>query len=418
MKITIYAVGTRGDVQPLLGLANGLREAGHHLTFVAGSNFADQVTTHGMRFAASIDIQALMQSPEGIAWVEEPNPLRQLGHMRRLLDLHADEMIDTVIAPAQDADLLLGGFVAEPFAMSLGERFGKPVITAALQPYRPTRSAAASLIPLIPGVDGPFNRWLGLLGQVQLWRVAASTTRLLRGRLNLPPQSRREAIARQNATPAAFGFSPSVIPQPRDWPAHIQVTGYWFLDEDPGWQPPPTLESFLAAGPAPVYVGFGSMTGSDPAETFEIVHRALRAAGQRGVISTGWSGADADAASADDVFVLEGAPHRWLFPRMAAVVHHGGAGTTAAGLRAGKPTMIIPHLGDQPYWGRRVRELGVGAKPVTRHTLTEASLARGIRQITSDTAMQARAAALGERIRGEDGIGAAVRFINAWSRSG
>jgi UDP:flavonoid glycosyltransferase YjiC (YdhE family) len=415
MRITLYAIGTRGDVQPMLALANGLRAAGHELTFVAGSNFEPYVTAHDMHFLPSLDIQALMQSPEGIAWVEEKSPIRQLGHMRRLLNLHADEMIDSLLDTADDADVLIGGFVSEPFAISLSEHFRKPVITAALQPYRPTRSAAASLIAPFR-LNGPHNRWLGLLGQRMLWRVAADTVQLLRARLGLPPQSARAFIARQNTTPVVFGFSPTVTPQPNDWPEHLRVAGYWFLDEDPDWRPPAALEQFLAEGPAPVYVGFGSMTGSDPVQTFEIIHRALKASGQRGVISTGWSGADADAASDADAFVLEGAPHAWLFPRMAAVVHHGGAGTTAAGLRAGKPTLIIPHLGDQPYWGRRVHELGVGAKPRVRHTLSESALASGIRQITTDPSMQAKADALGARIRSEDGIGAAVSLIEEWAR--
>lgn len=416
MRIALYAIGTRGDVQPILALAAGLRDAGHAVTFVAGSNFEPYVTARGMNFVPSVDIQALMQSPEGIAWVEEKSPIRQLGHMRRLLNLHAEELLEPLIAPAQEADLLLGGFVAEPFAISLGEKFGKRVITAALQPYRPTRSAAASLIAPFHHLDGPHNRWLGLLGQRMLWRVAADAVQLLRDRLGMPSQSRAEAIARQNATPVVHGFSPSVTPQPADWTAHLRVAGYWFLDEDPAWTPPPALEAFLADGSPPVYVGFGSMTNSDPEQTFVIVQGALRAAGQRGVIHTGWSGADADAASEDDMFALDNAPHAWLFPRMAAVVHHGGAGTTAAGLRAGKPTLIIPHLGDQPYWGRRVQDLGVGAKPVTRHKLTQNVLAERIRQITTETHLRVKAEALGERIRSEEGISVAVRLIEEWTR--
>lgn len=416
MNITLYAIGTRGDVQPLLALAHGLRGAGHEITFVAGSNFEADVAAHGMHFMPSLDMQALMQSKEGIAWVEERSPLKQLGHMRRLLSIHQDEMVTSLIPAAEHADLILGGFVAEPFAISLGEHFHTPVITAALQPYRPTNSAAASLITLTPGRDWFLNRVFGQFGQRQLWRVAWDANQHLRSALGMPVQSVSAAIAAQNRTPVVHGFSPSVTPQPADWPPCLHVAGYWFLDEDEAlWAPPPALEAFLASDPPPVYVGFGSMTGSDPAQTFALIGRALRAAGQRGVISTGWSGVDADADHDPDLFALEGAPHSWLFPRMAAVVHHGGAGTTAAGLRAGKPTFIIPHLGDQPYWGRRVRELGVGAKPVTRHTLTESALASGIHQITSDPRMRVQAERLGNQIRAEDGVGVAVRFIERWA---
>jgi UDP:flavonoid glycosyltransferase YjiC (YdhE family) len=165
---------------------------------------------------------------------------------------------------------------------------------------------------------------------------------------------------------------------------------------------------FLAAGLPPVYIGFGSMTARDPRELTNIAVEALRAAGQRGVLLSGWAGLGTDSEVPDHVCVVTDVPHAWLFPRVAAVVHHGGAGTTAAGLRAGVPTIVTPVGGDQPFWGARVARLGAGPPPIPPRELTAARLAAAIRTATADVGMRRRAAALGERIRAEDGVGGAV----------
>jgi sterol 3beta-glucosyltransferase len=152
------------------------------------------------------------------------------------------------------------------------------------------------------------------------------------------------------------------------------------------------------------------MSSGSPQATVRLIGAALRETGQRAVIGSGWSGAAASDLP-KNVLVVDHAPHDWLYERVAAVVHHGGAGTTAAGLRAGRPTLIIPHMSDQPFWGRRVHELGVGAKPIPRHRLTAETLAAGIRALVSDRAMAQQAAALGAQIRAEHGVENAVRWI-------
>jgi UDP:flavonoid glycosyltransferase YjiC (YdhE family) len=226
--------------------------------------------------------------------------------------------------------------------------------------------------------------------------------------LGLSPHSAASSARALRSLPAVYGFSRYVIPPPSDWGEHKHVTGYWFLDEP--WQPPDDLKHFLEHGDPPVYIGFGSMSAHHPQQTLELIFRALEHSGQRGVIARGWSRAKT-VATPERVYILDKAPHGWLFPRMAGVVHHGGAGTTAAGLRAGVPTFIIPHMADQPYWGRRVYELGVGVKPVARHKLTADVLAEGIRQVVSDMKMREAAASLGEKIRSENGVENAVQVI-------
>src|SRR5690606_33997419 len=185
--------------------------------------------------------------------------------------------------------------------------------------------------------------------------------------------------------------------------------GYWFLDE-PDWEPPRELADFLAAGPAPVYIGFGSMVPKDAEMTEMVVRTALKAAGVRGVVQ-------GDPETSDDqVLAVRDVPHSWLFPRMAAVVHHGGAGTTAAGLRAGAPTVVCPFFGDRPYWGERVAALGAGPAPLPFRSLTVPRLAARIRRAVEDQEMADRADELGRRIRAEDGVGRAQKIIDSLLR--
>ena len=201
-----------------------------------------------------------------------------------------------------------------------------------------------------------------------------------------------------------------MIAPPADWSNAI-VTGYWQLEPPSNWQPPAALEAFLANGEAPIYIGFGSMSSRDPAQTAELIVTALKQTGTRAILQSGWGGFKATDLP-DAVLSVESVPHSWLFNKVAAVVHHGGAGTTAAGLRAGVPSLVIPFFGDQGFWGERVAQLGVGPSPIPRKALTAQSLAQAIQTMTVNSEMRTRAAELGARIRTEDGVGNAVRVIN------
>jgi UDP:flavonoid glycosyltransferase YjiC (YdhE family) len=206
-----------------------------------------------------------------------------------------------------------------------------------------------------------------------------------------------------------YAIDPHVVPPVDD--TNAVTTGYLFLDE--AYTPPADLIRFLEAGDAPVYVGFGSMSSSDPMRTIHLIAEALAKVGRRGVLARGWSGAD-HITVPDHIYLLDKTSHTWLFPHMAAVVHHGGAGTTAAGLRAGKPTLIVPHMADQPYWGRRIHELGVGVKPIPRHQLTLDTLTKRLKTLLTDSDIQTRAVALGDQIRADDGVANAVNWIQAF----
>jgi sterol 3beta-glucosyltransferase len=211
--------------------------------------------------------------------------------------------------------------------------------------------------------------------------------------------------------PILYGFSPSVIPAPADWTGNTHVTGYWFVDEVKNWQPPSALIDFLQSGPAPVYIGFGSMSNRNPEQTADLVIQALERINQRAILLSGWGGLQR-ANVPDSIFMLDSVPHSWLFPRVSAVVHHGGASTTAAGLRAGVPSVIVPFFGDQPYWGQRIAELGVGPKPIPRRKLTIEHLADSIQVVLTNKDMRQCAAKLGKQIQSEDGIASSVEIIH------
>jgi sterol 3beta-glucosyltransferase len=296
---------------------------------------------------------------------------------------------------------------------SIAEKLNIPLMLAYLFPFTPTRAFPAPLFPRLPlgSVTNPLS--FQVVRQV-FWQNTRIADVQTRKRLGMSPPSfwgPHGALDRRQV-PTIYGYSRHVLPEAADWGAHIRVTGYWFLEAAPDWTPPPALVAFLQAGPPPVYIGFGSMGSKNPEEAARLTLEAVRMSGQRAVLASGWGGLRATDLPAN-VHMLESAPHSWLFPQMAAVVHHGGVGTTAAGLRAGVPSVVVPFMADQPYWGQRVMDLGVGPAYIPRTRLTAEKLAAAITQTVNDAGMRGRAAALGQRIRAEDGIKEAVRAVEA-----
>ena len=248
------------------------------------------------------------------------------------------------------------------------------------------------------------------------WRAARCSSRTgslyaevlqrLRGRLDLPAAT-VPTVTSPDDWPICHGFSPAVVPRPADWPPNVHVTGYWWPARTPGWRPPDLLVDFLGAGPPPVFVGFGSMTGSHE-RLNDVVAAAVERAGVRAVVQSGW--AELETAG-DDILLVGDVPHDWLFPRTAAVVHHAGAGTTAAGLRAGVPAVPVPFLVDQPFWADRLHRLGVSPQPLPLHELTPDTLAEALRACLDPSMYRDRATELPHRIRGEDGAAAVLRRV-------
>jgi len=416
MNILLIAFGTRGDVQPVIALGKGLQAAGQTVRLVAGANFHTWIASHGLDVVdTQVDIQAMMQSETGVAWVQARSPFDEIRQMRKLYEATGLEIARDILRVAEWADLIVGGFTSDNAAQGIAQKLGKRYITHTLQPLHPTRLGEATNVPFKAHGESVLNVWSTRFAEQMLFSVYAKTMNAFRAELGEPPHTRKSYYDTLHAVPALFAYSPHVVPPPRDWPAHKRITGYWFLDEASGWRAPDDLQDFLQAGSAPLYIGFGSMSDSDGKATGEMIVNAMRENKLRAVLAQGWAGLHIDNhEQADDVFVLKSAPHDWLFPCMAAVVHHGGAGTTAAAFRAGVPQFIVSHFGDQHYWGRRVHELGVGPKSVQRRQLNQTNLRAALRDLTQQDAFRRNATALGEKIRAEDGVANAVSVMREW----
>lgn len=413
-QITIIASGTRGDVQPAIALGKALQAASYRVKILASPNFHDWIEGHGMEAApAQVDVQAIMESEGGREWVERGhNPLVQMRVMKKLLDKFGYQLIKEGWEASQGADAIISSFTSDAFAVTIAEKLAIPHFSMPLQPTMiATRDGRCLPNMPLPNRVSRINEWFcRILIEPFPWRLYGEHTNRFRREIGLLPQTNQENIAARRRMTVLHGVSRHVLPFPADWPDNFHITGYWFLDKEPDWQPPAELANFLAVGPPPVYIGFGSMTNSDPAATTRLVIEAVQQSGQRAVLLSGWAGmGQADLPA--QILRLHSAPHNWLFPRMAAVVHHGGAGTTAAGLRAGVPNVVIPHMVDQPYWGQRVYALGAGPKPIMRHKLTAVHLTHAIQQAITDQQIRQSAAALGAKIHAENGLGNAVEII-------
>ena len=348
-----------------------------------------------------------MQSQEGRAALRSPKGALRVasGLMPVMRKVLMDEW-EAAASPGVDA------IVYHPKAMGgyhVAEALGVPAFLALPVPaLSPTGAFPVPVLPL-PNLGAALNRLsygtffrsltLPYRSMVNQWRertLGLTALPLRASELEL----RGEPIVR------LYPCSPTVVPVPADWDGSSAMTGYWFLNQGKDWRPPDELAAFLRDGPPPVYVGFGT-AAPDPEGSRASALAALRRLGLRGVLATGRRG-----MADPEIIEIEGAPHDWLFPRMAAVAHHGGAGTTAEGLRAGRPTAVFPsNFGDQLFWGRRVRALGMGPEPVPQKRLTIERLTAAIRAVTEDEGARRRAEELGERVRGEDGVARAVELI-------
>jgi sterol 3beta-glucosyltransferase len=411
MRVTLVGVGSRGDVQPYVALGMGLRAAGHEVRVAAQRDLRDRVEGRGLAFAPiHYDPALLLGSEEGISWVESGrNPAAFLWRMVTALRPIALRVAEDVLAAISDADVVVGSTLALS-AYHAAEARRVPYIGAFLQPLHMTRAFPAVVFPRDD--LGPWgNRLSGRVGALALeLPFRAQHNRWRRQRLGLPPVRDVDFVARlaREQVPVLYGFSRWLVPKPSDWPASVRLCGYWTLPADRGWEPDPRLAAFLADGPPPVFVGFGSMRPRDPRRTSAAVVDALRRAGRRGVVAAGWAGLE---ATGDDVLVVDEVPHDWLFPRCAAVVHHGGAGTTGTALRAGVPSFAVPFFADQFFWGVRTARLGVGPGPIPARRLDPARLGAAIRTAVDDPGMRAAAVAAAARLAREDGIGTAVDAI-------
>ena len=418
MKVLILTLGTRGDVQPFIALAQELQRRGHEAVLGAPARFAELVTGQGVTFARVDDgpLQVL-DDQSAVSDVASGGMWAKLALMRRMPAMFTRVLDDcwqmASAGPGRGADLIVhnGQVMA---GQHVAEKLSVPATLALPMPmYVPTAQ--------FPWPGQQFPVWLPAsvnratyVGMQAPAMMFGRTVDRWRSELGLPRRRGRHDPSRRpdgGPAPVLHAVGTAVVPRPADWPTSATVTGYWFADRMHADADPGLDEEVWAGDPQPlVFVGFGSMAGPDPLATTRVVVEALRVAGARGVLATGWGGLR-EIPSEKHVFVAGEVAHETVFPQVAAVVHHGGAGTTAAAVRAGKPQVVCPFVGDQPFWGTRMRQLGVAPEPIAQRDLTVPGLAAAIRQAISDPAMADAACLLGEHVRAENGVATAVDLL-------
>jgi sterol 3beta-glucosyltransferase len=416
MKVLILTLGTRGDVQPFIALARELQRRGHHAVLAAPERFADLAATYGVEFAGVDDGPLrVLDSGSAIADVAAGGLKAKMALMRRLPPLFTKLLEDcwevASFGAGVGADVVVhnGQVIA---GQHIAEKLGVPAVLAIPVPiYVPTRA--------FPWPGQPFPSWLPstlnrftYLGMTAPALMFGRTVDRWREGLRLPRRRNRHDPLRQadgSDTTVLHAVSPSVIPRPADWPNSVHMTGYWFLDSDGAARAGKDLRMLFDEREPLVFVGFGSMVGPEPAATTDIVHQALSKVGVRGVLAGGWGGLTSKPHN-EHFFVHGQVAHDAVFPQCSVIVHHGGAGTTAAAARAGRPQVVCPFVADQAFWARQMQRQGVAPAPVEQRDLTTERLASAIERALASP-MTSAAHRLSERVRAEDGVGVAVDLL-------
>jgi sterol 3beta-glucosyltransferase len=418
MRINIITFGSMGDIQPYIALGLGFKSAGlHSIRIVTHTSYEQMVRSRELDFVGvEGDPSSLLETDQGHDWLETgDNPLQFVRGLRRVVEPIMSRILAQCWQACQDSEVIIVSPLGLYAGYHIAEKLKVPLFVAPYLPMHPTKAFPHPLTQIGSPSNGMLNLFTYFLAGTFSWQSLLPTlNRMRRQILDLPPlpfwAMYREIFKQQ--LPVLYGYSPTILPKPPEWGDNIHITGYWFLDRPFGWQPSAELVRFLSAGPPPVYVGFGSMNNRDPKETTELILNALAMTKQRGVLSAGWGGLR-NTDLPDEVLMIESIPHDWLFPQMSVLVHHGGAGTTASGLRAGIPTVVIPFFADQPFWGWRVDTLSAGPRPIPRSQLTVERLTDAIRIALNDQNMKRRANLLGQCIRSEDGV---TRAIEAFQK--
>jgi len=404
MKIATLTYGSRGDVQPFLALADGLIRAGHEVRLAGPHRFSALAATRQIPFAPlagdPVEISKALNSAGS-------NPFRMVKAMQDYVMGIAPEVIRQVLDASYGAELLIHSFLFTTGGHSLAYQLGIPDVSIQTFPmFAPTGDYPNVAFPPLGWAGNIFSHWLSTF----IFRYGGNNAfRQIQHLLPAGmPRKMRWPFDGPNPSHLLIACSPSVIPPSTGWPPYISMSGYLFMDDE-SYQPPDPLARFLKIGPPPVCVTFGSMVNLQAERIQAQVLEGLTRRNERVIFLAGWNTFFAQTAS-ENVLVMDTVPHDWLFKRCKAVIHHGGAGTTAAGLRAGLPAIILPHAVDQPFWGRRVQALGVGVSLKSLSKLSPERIRTALEKIDQPDIAK-KASALAEKLRLEDGLGQAIRLI-------
>ena len=406
MRITMICIGSTGDVRPYIVLGRELKSRGHDVAICAFSDFESAVLKEGFRFKpVNGDVKRLMGN-----LMTGATGMGFLKQVRSALVDCIDPFLNDIENACDDAEVIIGNYFGQVFK-SIAEVRQVPYIQTH---YFPMDRNSTSAIASAPGQKAG-KAWklasyqIGHLVVSAMEKYYLSDWREKRGMAPRKWEASPNYELNGHTIPVLYAMSPLVMPRPATWGENIHMTGYWLSSAESDFVPSAELTAFLEKGEKPVYIGFGSMVSEDMGETLEIVLEAIRQSGVRAVMSTGWGGVE--IPESENICVADFVPHDWLFRHVSAVVHHGGAGTTAAGIQAGCPTLVIPFGGDQPIWAQRVQALGIGPKAIARDKLTVSRLSKALTELTTTKKYRVAARELGERLRMENGAVTAANII-------
>ena len=413
MRVVIFAAGTQGDARPNAALGQALQLAGHDVTLITSRDFEALAEMAGIGFAPiSADFRAMMEADRERIDGRSQVAIAMHG-LRRLREM-ASHWVGESLEVTRGAGLVIGSGPLLYLAASVAEALDVPFVRTMLQPIEPAREFPPVLMrPPRFGLPGRVNLTLHGLVRNATWQLGRGAMTRVRRELGLAPYplSGPWRSARAGMAPLLNGFSATIVPPSLDWGPHIATTGFWSL-RNTGPALPARVEAFLEAGPAPIYVGFGSMISKDAAGLAVLVRDAIARSGRRAIIAGGW-GALADMRDSDTVLAVDDVAHERLLPRVALAVHHCGAGTTAAVASAGIPSVPVPFLLDQFFWAERLHALGIGTAPLRRGRMSAGDLAGAIAS-AGEAGIVAASARIGARLRAEDGTGNALAQLAEW----
>lgn len=407
MKITMLSIGSVGDVRPYIILGKELKSRNHSVTIAVFPQFKKIVQEAGLRFfSLDGDSESMMNA----IMQPDTNGISYFPRLVKNMKSHIDDLIQSMVDSCSDADAMICNFFGTLY-YSIAELNTIPCIQTHFFPMDPTGEIPMSSVR---------NQHLGRYGNLASYKIGYMSMSLIERYFLADWRMDHHLMKRKIATrpdytvgdhpiPVIYAISPCVFPRPQEWSQEIHMSGFWFEKNPAAWTPSAEIEAFLENGAKPIYIGFGSMSAGDMNKLLTIVLRSVRTTGVRAVINLGKTGRK--FKSNQHILFLNEVPHDWLFPRVAAVIHHGGAGTTAAGLRYGRPTLIIPFAGDQPFWGDQIRKKRCGPKPIPRKNLSVRKLAAGILDLLSNPDYAKNAADIAEALEKENGIQTAADII-------
>lgn len=414
MKITILLIGTRGDVQPYVALGKGLQQKGYAVKIAAPLNFKSFIENQALEYAPiRVNLKELMASSQASDFLNKgKNPLKFFKNFKKITDPLVQMAFDDLWAAAQGSDALIYSIMTFP-AHFMAKDLGIPAFGSCLQPLVKTSTFPSPILPIAQKWNKTINRWSHQTVYQLYWLFTKSAIQKWRARHGLSPVSSHHPFKEimNGELPFLCGISDFVLPKPNDWTNNIHNTGYWYLNQNTEWQPPKALEHFLNNGEKPICIGFGSMNDKNIHRMYEEAVEIADKQKVRAILLTGWSSQKAGLETNENIYVAEAMPHSWLLPKVKAVVHHGGAGTSAAAMKAGIPSIIVPFFFDQHFWSWQMKKMGVATKPLFRKKFNAQRFEKVLLEALHNEELKAKAEKIGQLIRNEDGVAKAIQIL-------